>query len=247
MMSSLCEILDWDSRFFNVKIGRINKHEIDQETFHSIIAWARDHSLDCLYFLSKRKHRLFEVQPPDYTFYYVGDRVLLEQELNESPEKVQNSAAVIIRPVQEADVVFLKKIAQDAFRNTRFCTDPHFPESYCRRLYATWTQKSCRGMADRVFVALDQRIPIGFITCCFNDSGAGQIGLLAVDQPFRHSGIGRALLSESFQFFKCRGVHRVQVVTQAGNRSGLQVYLKMGFTKKNVTYWYHIWRTNAPR
>jgi dTDP-4-amino-4,6-dideoxy-D-galactose acyltransferase len=247
MLSGLCEKLEWDSRFFNLKIGRIKKIEINQETFESIMAWAREYSLDCLYFLSKRKHRLFEIQPPDYTLYYVGDRVLLERELNASSETIRNSAAVSIRPVQEPDIPFLEKVAQDAFGSTRFCTDPHFPESDCRRLYATWTQKSCRGMADTVFVALQQQIPVGFITCYLNDSGAGQIGLLAVDQPFRHLGIGRALLLESVNYFKHRGVHRLQVITQAGIRSGLPVYLKMGFVKKNVNYWYHIWRSDAPR
>ena len=97
-------------------------------------------------------------------------------------------------------------------------------------------------MADRVFVAWGPKLPVGFVTCHLLGAGEGQIGLLAVSEPHRGRGIGGALLSESFDYFKNNGVNRLKVVTQADNQSGLNLYLKMGFKKKNLAYWYHIWR-----
>ena len=242
MPAGLGEILEWDSRFFKKTIGKLNNREIDQAAFRAIRSWARQNSIDCLYFLSRKKQLPFALQQSDFFFYYLGRRVLLEKNLGEVAGSSRIPGPFPIRPVQLADVDFLVKISRKAFRETRFYRDPHFPGENCHKLYGTWIKNSCRGMADRVFVALGPKLPVGFITCHLSGSGKGQIGLLAVSESHQGRGIGGALLSRSFDYFKKQGVDRLQVVTQADNRSGLNLYLKMGFKKKNIAYWYHIWR-----
>jgi ribosomal protein S18 acetylase RimI-like enzyme len=236
------EILAWDSRFFKMTIGRVKRREIDQVAFRTIRSWASQNAIDCLYFLSRKKQLPFAAQQRGYFFYYLGNRVVLEKNPGAIPVLIRPPEDFTLRPVQISDVDFLVKISRKAFRETRFYKDPHFPEEKCHQLYGTWIKNSCRGMADRVFVACGPKLPVGFITCHLLGPGEGQIGLLAVSEPHRGRGIAEALLSESFDYFKNNGVNRLKVVTQADNRSGLNLYLKMGFKKKTVAYWYHIWR-----
>ena len=236
------EILKWDSRFFKKTIGRLNSREIDQAAFRAICSWARQNAMDCLYFLSRKKQLPFAPQQSEFFFYYLGRRVLLEKNPGAGTASHRSPGPFTIRPVQPSDIDSLEKISRQAFRETRFFKDPHLPEKKCQQLYGTWIKKSCRGMAERVLVAWGPQLPVGFITCHLLGPGEGQIGLLAVSETHRGRGIGGALLSESFDYFKNNGVKRLKVVTQADNQSGLNLYLKMGFKKKNLAYWYHIWR-----
>ena len=49
--TGVCEFLDWDSKFFGIRIARVTGHRLDAERATEIARAVRDQSIDCLYFL----------------------------------------------------------------------------------------------------------------------------------------------------------------------------------------------------
>ena len=50
--ATLCERLDWDSRFFGISIARAVPSRVDLLTRDAILDWCRVAGIDCLYFLA---------------------------------------------------------------------------------------------------------------------------------------------------------------------------------------------------
>ena len=48
----ICTYLEWDSRFFERRIARVNGHRLDEAKLSQVLGWCRANSIDCVYFLS---------------------------------------------------------------------------------------------------------------------------------------------------------------------------------------------------
>ena len=104
------EILAWDSRFFKMTIGRVKRREIDRVAFRTIRSWASQNAIDCLYFLSRKKQLAFPARPRGYSFYYLGNRVVLKEYAGAISVLIRPPESFPLRPVQISDVDFLVKI-----------------------------------------------------------------------------------------------------------------------------------------
>ena len=50
-LEDLCRILDFDSEFFGLRIGRMLHDAPGNEEFQRALSWCRDRAVRCLYFL----------------------------------------------------------------------------------------------------------------------------------------------------------------------------------------------------
>src|SRR5213079_3218991 len=85
-----------------------------------------------------------------------------------------------LRLATEADIPALRAIARESHTDSRFYHDPRFGCDRAAALFETWIEKSCRGWADRVWVADADGAPAGYVTIHREGNDAGRIGLLAV-------------------------------------------------------------------
>ena len=60
-------------------------------------------------------------------------------------------------------------------------------------------------------------------------AGSADIDNIAVTEPFRHSGVGTALLSRLCETAKERGAEKVFLEVRVSNSPALRLYLKNGF------------------
>ena len=51
-MNTVCELLDWDTRFFAVRIARVVGDSLDETTAQQVLSWCASEQIDCLYFLA---------------------------------------------------------------------------------------------------------------------------------------------------------------------------------------------------
>ena len=51
-LNTLCQFLDWDSNFFQIRVAKINQNHLDHESIKKITDWAKQQNIDCLYFLA---------------------------------------------------------------------------------------------------------------------------------------------------------------------------------------------------
>jgi len=233
-----CEYREWDSTFFNRRIGRLLGNRLTPERLRTALDWTRAERIDCLYFLADSDDaqtiRLAEANG----FRLVDIRVTLEHPLVTVSTAAE--AAPNIRLARLEDVAALCAIAKVSHRAGRFYSDPEFrPRSDA--LYETWIEKSCNGYADAVLVAEAEQQAAGYLSCHLSRDGEGSIGLVAVDSRFQGRGLGSQLVTESLHYFRTNGMSRASVVTQGSNSASQRLYQACGFRTRSVQLWYHRW------
>jgi dTDP-4-amino-4,6-dideoxy-D-galactose acyltransferase len=241
---NMCQLLEWDSEFFERRIARATINRLGSESVATIFNWCRAHRVDCLYFLVDAQDfdtvRLAE----DNGFRFVDIRLTLETRSVTAWRNRGDPHSSGMRLCTPADIPILRAIARDSYHDTRFYSDTNFPRSLTDALYETWIEKSCRGYAEAVLVIDTGGKPAGYISCHLVDQKMGRIGLVGVAAQQRGKGLGQELIAGSLRWFAERGVTQVDVVTQGRNCQAQRMYQRCGFLTRSVQLWYHRWFTS---
>ncbi len=133
----------------------------------------------------------------------------------------------------------LAALAAVAYRGqTRFYADPQLPDTLCDQLYETWLRNNLADPDVTVLVIHRHDQPVGYLTMCADETGAS-IGLVAVDERDRGTGVGRELVLAAVDLAYQRGHQRIRVVTQARNSGALRLYENCGFRVREMSVWLH--------
>jgi len=234
--ATLCERLDWDSRFFGVSIARAVPSRVDLVTRDAILDWCRAENIDCLYFLADEDAdtmRLLE----DAAFSRVDDRVTLELQ----PIPPASSPRADTRAARQSDIAALRNIAAVSHNDTRFYNDRHFDRGRCDELYSVWIERSCQGWADHVVVVERDGNAVGYLTVHLREPHVASIGLIGVDRSYRRQGIGAHLMDGALAWISGQSVRRVRTATQGRNLASHGFFQKAGFRPTSRAIWYHRW------
>jgi len=236
-VETLCERLDWDSRFFGISIARALPTRVDAATCDAILAWCRAQHIDCLYFLADNEPDVKAVLERA-GFVGVDHRVTLERAVASGTAPTIPAGVRCARP---DDVPALRDIAAVSHRDSRFYADVRFDRSRCDELYRTWIERSCAGWADCVVVVEHDDTPAGYLTLHLRTPGTAAIGLLAVSPACQRQGAGSRLVDGALAWLQHRSITRVSVVTQRRNERSLAFYQRAGFRISSAASWYHHW------
>jgi dTDP-4-amino-4,6-dideoxy-D-galactose acyltransferase len=243
--SEPCELLSWDTDFFNCRIARVCGDLLEEEQALQIDDWCRRHRIRCLYFLSQANDPTTLQTAGKHGFGLVDIRVILERNMMDSPAVgcSELPACHSIRPVQPDDLPELQAMARTLHGETRFFKDSHFPRQRAEELYSTWIKLESEGRAKIVLVAASAtNQPLGYISCRLNANlREGQIGLVGVAPEVRGRGIGKNLVLAATGWFQEQGVHKVTVVTQGINLAAQRLYQQCGYFSQDLHLWYHKW------
>lgn len=230
-----CQVLDWDTEFFGFRIARLTGTPRSSVEMRAVLDWCTAERVRCLYYLAPSDDADVMRIADEHRFGFVDIRLTLERQIDNHVAPSSN-----VRPFRQEDLISLTAIAKSAHTDSRFYYDGGFPRQRCDELYQLWIEKSCRGFAECVLVAEEDRRAAGYITChCEGETG--RIGLVATADWARGAGVGQQLVRSSLEFFQRRGVKRIQVVTQGRNTSAQRLYQRCGFLTRSVELWYHRW------
>ncbi len=241
----VCQLLDWDTQFFGVRVARANVNQLDPEATVSLLDWCCEHKIDCLYFLAVSDDPVTVRLAEDNQFKLVDLRVTLQANLAAQPAAHNTVPGLSIIPVAAPEVEALRAIAAVSHRDSRFYADPGFATDRVNTLYETWIEQSCQDEAKVVFVAHWQGHVAGYLACALDGAQTGRISLIAVAADFQGQGIGRALLETGLDWFGKQRVQDVCVVTQGRNIRAMRMYERLGFTVQDLKLWYHRWFSPA--
>ncbi|HXI39476.1 MAG TPA: GNAT family N-acetyltransferase [Bryobacteraceae bacterium] len=236
--TSICEFLEWDSKFFGIRIARVTGHRLDGDRTAEIALTVHDQSIDCLYFLAdqeKETIQLAELQG----FQLINVRVTLAARLLNMYAGTWNDDG--IREAVPADIPALREIAGRSYNDSRFYQDGRFPVFLCDEMYRGWIEKSCHGYADIVLVAEQDAQPAGYICCHLKDDGSGQIGLMGATGGMKNQAVVRQLVHHALCWFQEREVRDVTVVASGSNITAQRLYQRSGFLTRGMQLWYHLW------
>jgi dTDP-4-amino-4,6-dideoxy-D-galactose acyltransferase len=242
VLSGACQFLEWDSRFFAMRIARLTEPRLTSDSVASALTWCRANRIDCLYFLADSGDVGTAMLAQVNGFQLVDMRLTLERDLTHSM-----GTAAAVRPFQPADTAALRTIARVSHRDSRFYHDPRFTRRQCDALYEAWMERSCDGWADAVLVAECGGASAGYVSCHRTPADVGSIGLCAVAPEFQGRGLGRELVTAAFDYFYRNGIKQATVVTQGRNVASQRLYQRCGFLTQSMQLWYHRWfETDVP-
>ncbi len=233
-----CEFLDWDSKFFRMRIARVAGHRLNAERAAEIVRSTREQSIDCLYFLADPEPETIRLAE-QHGFQLISVRVTLAARLVSTYAGTWDDDGV--REAAPGDVPAMREIAGRSYTGSRFYQDGRFPAFLCDEMYRAWMEKSCHGYADIVLVAEQNSQPAGYICCHLKDDGSGQIGLVGVAGGMKNQAVARQLVHHALCWFQEREVRDVTVVTQGNNITAQRLYQRSGFLTRGTQLWYHYW------
>lgn len=225
--------LDWDSRFFSLRIGRV-----DLQTPADAAALLKQ------YAGLKQQYDLLYVFDAAQTGFSAAGAQLVDKKIlyAKSCEPCQAFTEVsLYQGGKPTDALYRLALISGSY--SRFRLDPLFPKGSFERLYRRWIETACpaEGTNKQILTFLDSHgVTKGMITIDYQ-SELGHIGLVAVDTDTQHMGIGSKLMSTLDGYLFERGVKTLEVPTQKANLDACRWYEKNGFSIKSVTSIYHWW------
>lgn len=217
------QMLDWDSEFWGLRVGRGNKVE-------GLAQWASENTvgLMCLLVSADKPEEGQAAEALGYRF----------MDVRVSFERKTISCGSGSRLARAEDLGRLKEIARSAHRITRFYADPTLPDERCDELYEEWIRRSFAGWADIVLVAEREEQAVGYVTVHL-DGEDSSIGLIAVAEDWRGKGIGTELVSSALNWARGQKAVRMSVVTQGRNIAAQRLFQRGGFLTSGTALWFH--------
>lgn len=252
------ELLEWDSRHFGSRIGRLHADPASAAALTAAVAWADGQEIDCLYWLTGSADPATPVLAAATGFRLVDIRLTLEGRLDRRAAdpggRAGADALPAVRPAAAADLPALGRLAAASHHDSRFYSDPRFARERCDALYVAWIERCAADPAGAVLVAgATDDPPAGYITVSLVDDPAaggdaprgGQIGLFAVAPAAQGKGLGGRLIAAAGEWLQGRGAGTVRVVTQGRNVRAQRAYQRAGMLTRSLELWYHRWRPAA--
>ena len=229
MKSMKINVLNWDSAFFNKKIGDVffeSPSVIENvENFNLIVT---KQVLDFN----------FEISGFHQTFQET--KVIFEKALNAKSDNYFSS----IRDTDNnpKNIEDFLELAYTSGNFSRFLLDKNFGEENFKKLYREWVVNSLnKKFAIKIFYIEEDNQPIGFVT--LQQSGnIGKIGLIATSPEQQGKGLGKKLLQFSENYCIENGMTTMEIPTQKENEQACQFYKKMGYTIKEELIIKHFWK-----
>lgn len=225
-------LLDWDSQFFGLKVGKTESEFLEPNKIPELKLQMNEKGIDLLYlFLGSPI-----VQGKEENLMLLDRKVTFTK--NVSNLELLNSEVTEYADSLTDDLI---NLAIQSGHESRFKKDLRLLHKF-ESLYQNWLKKSLTGeLADKVFVYKDlnsNRI-VGFITASCKNR-IGKIGLIAVNENHRGKGIGTMLLQKAEDWFREQEATRIEVVTQSDNKSACGLYEKNNYHIKSTVYIYHL-------
>lgn len=230
------EYLDWDSRFFNQKIGKITQTQIKLRDAAHIIARKQKEEYSLVYISTKsithEAHKLIE----EHQGILVDHKVTYQKNLNVAEPKETDKN---IQPYNGHLSDELLQLALLSGHSSRFKKDPRLNQKF-DELYQNWIQKSIdRSLADITAVYKQNNEIQGFITIK-KQNDYTQIGLIAVAPKAQGNNIGAKLIAFAEKWTQVNGYKQLKVVTQEDNLQACRFYSKTGFIPETTELIYHL-------
>ncbi len=169
-------------------------------------------------------------------FSVVDTAITLEHVSPANGTREGNVETALATAEHRADVL---RIAETAFKYSRFHLDPRCSDIVANRIKRDWIQNYCDGKrGDTLSVALLVGRAIGFLAAIVTPEVCA-IDLVATDSAHQGKGAGRALTMAFVDRYKSSG-KRLIVGTQAANIPSIRLYESCGFRFAHAEFIAHL-------
>ncbi len=231
--------LDWDSKFFNKKIGKFNLDFDDISYVEFQFEKAIVDRYKLIYVFTNPSFFF----PPAFLSRYKG--ILVDTKVKYRQKLLMNTNSKSLSNIHTFqvgdDLETLYNLAYLSGNFSRFKKDIYFSDHEFKNLYRTWIDNSIKGvLADKIFLYKKNDNILGMVTVKILQE-IGTIGLMATDNESRGKGIGTALLNQARIYLSTNCNYNLEVTTQKANKLACRFYEANGMEVKQKTNVYHFW------
>lgn len=222
--------LEWDSHFFNKKIGLI---EADDEE----VLFLDLESFDLLY-IKQKEGKSIEIA--DFMQTYAETKVIFSKFISKYNNPINSNIYSAFDVAINKEQIY--KLAFESGKFSRFKLDNNFQQQEFESFYKTWVDNSFnKEFADAILVYKAQNIILGFITYkIFEDYAT--VGLIAVCSENQGKGIGSLLLQAVENELSKKQIKELRIPTQLQNKQACGFYTKLGYNIIEKTIIKHFWK-----
>ena len=221
--------LDWDSNFFNKKIGLL---DLSKDCDFSEI----QNDFDLIYVLSDKD---IAIEIPNYKPSYSENKIVFLFFLF---QKNESTYVTIFSELEDSPRKEIYELAFESGKFSRFKLDTNFHQTEFEKLYKKWVDNSFnKDYADAVMVYKEQNKVMGFVTYKVWDTYA-TIGLIAVCSKHQGRGIGKKLIEYVENELANCGIDELRIPTQLQNEMACLFYTKMGYKIIENKILKHYWK-----
>lgn len=224
------KVLDWDSLFFNKKIGEIDFDARDQ-------SFTDSNEFDLLY-VKQSEDEFWELEGFRQTF--AETKIVFAKSLSKNTNPTDSF--IISAFDTEVSKKLIYNLAFESGKCSRFRLDTNFKQSEFEKLYKIWVDNSfTKEFADDIVVYKKQNDILGFVTYKLFSEFA-TIGLIGVSPEFQGEGIGRKLLQAVERKLINNKTEELRIPTQLNNEIACKFYERLGYKIIEKKIIKHYWR-----
>lgn len=222
--------LEWDSLFFNKKIGEIDFDARGQ-------SFADSNEFDLLY-VKQSEDEFLELEGFKQTF--AETKIVFAKGLSKNTNPTNGS--IISAFDTEVSKKLIYNLAFESGKYSRFILDTNFNQGEFEKLYKIWVDNSfTKEFADDIVVYKKQNDILGFVTYKLFSEFA-TIGLIGVSPEFQGEGIGRKLLQAVERKLIHDKMKELRIPTQLKNEIACKFYERLGYKIIEKKIIKHFWR-----
>lgn len=225
----IIKYLDWDSSFFNKKIGLL---DLSNDCKFSEI----QNDYDLMYVISNEE---IAVDIPNFKQSYSENKIVFSKKIVQNRESADSN---IFSELNGSPKKEIYDLAFESGKFSRFNLDLNFEKSEFQKLYKKWVDNSyTKEFADGVLIYKEQNTILGFVTYKVWD-GYAAIGLIAVCPKHQGKGIGKKLIQSVENELANIGVDELRIPTQLQNEMACLFYTKLGYKIIENKILKHYWK-----
>jgi ribosomal protein S18 acetylase RimI-like enzyme len=225
----MIKILEWDSSFFNRRIGLLDLN-YGSPNFEDLNDW------DLIYIIHDED---FTLDINKFNKTYSETKVVFSKMIIESKNIIDKNISVAKKNDNKKQIY---NLALESGKFSRFNLDTNFKKAEFKKLYQKWVDNSFnKEFADAVLVYKNENEMVGFVTYKILVDFA-TIGLIAVSPLYQGKGIGRKLINAVEMELINRQIVELRIPTQFQNEIACEFYLKLGYKIIEKKIVKHYWR-----
>ena len=231
------ELLDWDSTFWGVRIGRVTGNILDEGRRAELDDWAQVNDVECL--LLPRILR-----PSGHGAHRAGGRLRARRHPRRALTAVDRRrdddgrSRIPVGGSRRA-----QGDRADTPREHALLRRRQLPPAALRRsLRRLDHAKLRRGVGRRRPRRRDSRPTEGYVTLELEpEARRASIGLIAVSAAAAGHGVGGELVAGAHAWCRARDAESLSVVTQGSNVAAQRLFQRMGLRTVSTGLWFHRW------
>jgi len=238
LTESKLEELDWDSKFFGYKVGKIrtvgefNISNAEFKEYKLIYVFVKEQDFNKVREVKKRGGILMDT------------KIELEMKLNKQISFKNNledgfTIEVLEKKDFNEDTI---ELSLEAGKYSRFKKDKKFKNNEFENLYTKWIENSLnRVNCYEIFgIKFNEKI-IGIVSLTKVSDDELTISLIAINKDFQNKGLGTSLILKCIEFARFNKFKILSVTTQEENKPAMKFYKKLKFVLRKKENIYHIW------